>query len=49
MDINEVVLLAVLIPAGVVLLLILITGIIAFRKITYDFEKMINNQQNKKR
>lgn len=49
MYITDTVLLAVLIPANVILFYGLISGIISFRKSTYDFEKMINNQLNKTR
>ncbi len=45
MVINDTFLLAVLIPADIVLFSVLITGIVTFRKRTYDFEKMINQQK----
>jgi hypothetical protein len=45
MVINETFLLAVLIPADIVIFSVLIAGIIEFRKRTYDFEKMINQQK----
>jgi hypothetical protein len=45
MVINEAFLLAVLIPADIVIFSVLIVGIIEFRKRTYDFEKMINQQK----
>lgn len=47
MDINTL-LLVLLIPADIILFSVLIAGIIEFRK-TIDFEKMMNNQLNKKR
>lgn len=49
MYITDAVLLAVLIPANVVIYSIVIAGVITFRKSTYDFEKLINNQLNKNR
>lgn len=49
MDIADVLILIVFIPADIVLFSVLIMGVIQFRKSTYDLEKMITkNSKNKK-